>query len=231
MKKSRLLVAVCGCFTVASFNVNAVVVNTLNGVNYEWLELTVTEGMSRNSVEAQIASAAPSDTLYGYEYASRSLVESLLLSYSSWDSRNGWHGAPTVAGGIANFLNDFGALVGHAHDDPILYTADGYTVSQDYHKYSYAFYGATGECLANVSCLLEVDMIESQGSATAAFQYSNLGWSAAATNAVTADVNMNSSGYGSLLVRTANVPIPASVWLFASGLLGLIGITRRKKAA
>jgi hypothetical protein len=27
------------------------------------------------------------------------------------------------------------------------------------------------------------------------------------------------------------VPIPAAVWLFGSGLLGLIGIARRKKAA
>jgi hypothetical protein len=27
------------------------------------------------------------------------------------------------------------------------------------------------------------------------------------------------------------VPIPAAVWLFASGLLGMIGIARRKKAA
>jgi hypothetical protein len=33
-------------------------------------------------------------------------------------------------------------------------------------------------------------------------------------------------------VSTVNpVPIPASVWLFGSGLLGLIGIARRKKAA
>ena len=33
---------------------------------------------------------------------------------------------------------------------------------------------------------------------------------------------------GNFLVRTSAVPIPASVWLFGSGLLGLIGIARRK---
>jgi hypothetical protein len=29
----------------------------------------------------------------------------------------------------------------------------------------------------------------------------------------------------------AAVPLPAAVWLFCSGLLGLVGIARRKKAA
>lgn len=32
-------------------------------------------------------------------------------------------------------------------------------------------------------------------------------------------------------VQLATVPIPAAVWLFGSGLLGLVGISRRKKAA
>lgn len=31
--------------------------------------------------------------------------------------------------------------------------------------------------------------------------------------------------------RTSAVPIPAAVWLFGSGLLGLVGMARRKKAA
>lgn len=34
-----------------------------------------------------------------------------------------------------------------------------------------------------------------------------------------------------LTLQTTVIPIPATVWLFASGLLGLIGISRRKKAA
>ena len=39
--------------------------------------------------------------------------------------------------------------------------------------------------------------------------------------------------FGTFLVREipTSVPIPASAWLFGSGLLGLIGIARRKKAA
>ena len=33
---------------------------------------------------------------------------------------------------------------------------------------------------------------------------------------------------GSYLVRTSVVPVPAAVWLFGSGLIGLISIARRK---
>jgi len=36
--------------------------------------------------------------------------------------------------------------------------------------------------------------------------------------------------YGSYLVKTSVVPVPAAVWLFGSGLLGLVGVARRKKA-
>jgi len=36
---------------------------------------------------------------------------------------------------------------------------------------------------------------------------------------------------GGWLYRTAEVPIPAAVWLFGTGLLGLIGVARRKKVA
>lgn len=41
------------------------------------------------------------------------------------------------------------------------------------------------------------------------------------------------SGYAGLHVDldVAEVPLPATVWLFGSGLLGLVGITRRKKGA
>jgi len=39
------------------------------------------------------------------------------------------------------------------------------------------------------------------------------------------------SGNSLTVLSVTNVPIPGAVWLFGSGLLGLIGISRRKKAA
>jgi len=41
----------------------------------------------------------------------------------------------------------------------------------------------------------------------------------------------NVSGTGNCSVSVNPVPVPAAMWLFGSGLVGLIGISRRKKAA
>jgi len=54
MKKPQLLGTACACLVGLSFNANAVVLNTLNGIDYEWLELTATVGINRNDVQAQI---------------------------------------------------------------------------------------------------------------------------------------------------------------------------------
>lgn len=39
------------------------------------------------------------------------------------------------------------------------------------------------------------------------------------------------SGNSMHVTSVSNIPIPAAVWLFGSGLLGLVGVARRKKAA
>ena len=41
--------------------------------------------------------------------------------------------------------------------------------------------------------------------------------------------SLNGAGFGAEVVFSP-VPIPAAVWLFGSGLLGLVGMARRKKA-
>ena len=56
----------------------------------------------------------------------------------------------------------------------------------------------------------------------------------ALANGLKWDLNIFSDFNGSqdiLRLSVSSIPIPASVWLFGSGLLGLIGISRRKKAA
>jgi hypothetical protein len=45
------------------------------------------------------------------------------------------------------------------------------------------------------------------------------------------DIDKNSSMYGWAVRSGDTVPVPAAFWLFGSGLLGLVGIARRKKTA
>jgi len=37
-------------------------------------------------------------------------------------------------------------------------------------------------------------------------------------------------GFKSLAIETSVIPLPAALWLFGSGLLGLIGVARKKAA-
>ena len=46
------------------------------------------------------------------------------------------------------------------------------------------------------------------------------------------DATGGGAGYNANFNFTAPaVPVPAAVWLFGSGLLGLVGVARRRKAA
>ena len=46
-----------------------------------------------------------------------------------------------------------------------------------------------------------------------------------------ANFDISSVHLDSFVPTPAAVPVPAAVWLFGSGLLGLVGIARRKKKA
>ena len=51
-----------------------------------------------------------------------------------------------------------------------------------------------------------------------------------AANVAGMDPNLISGGSAQFAVQAA-VPVPAATWLFGSGLLGLIGLSKRKKTA
>jgi len=225
--------ATCTCLAVVTINANASVINTLNGVEYEWLELTATVGMSRDQVEANIAAALPGDFLYGYEYASRTLVKDLLFSYSSWDGLDGLHGDSGVVTGMSKYLDDFGRTYNEPQGPITLITVDGYTVNVAGYDAGYAFYGSSGECGADVSCTTGVhNDYDAERVPVDAYQGAGAGWSDTASTFEVSPVPnwVGSDAYGSHLVRVSTIPIPAAIWLFGSGLIGLIGVARIKKS-
>ena len=214
---------------ILSTSVNAAVVNTLNGVDYEWLELTATVGMSRAQVEAGIAAASPGDVLYGYEYASRALVEDLFYSYSTWDGLSGWHDSSEVINASVRYINDFGALETLTFSTFRVITVEFKSIPTNSMISNAALYGLTSECgLLSQTCGATMSYHSMNGVPVVAYQYANVGWDAL-SNPQLVSTEYASNQIGSHLVRLAPVPVPAAVWLFGSGLIGLIGLVRRKE--
>ena len=215
--------------SLLAFNANAVVFNTLNGVDYEWLELTVTQGVSRDTVELRIADV--NDVLYGYEYASRQLVEDLLLSYTSFDGVDGYHGAAGVLSGMAGLLSDFGKKTSVGDGSNSTYpTVDVGSVLWDYASWYNGLYGLDSECGINQSCRSHLAVyFDTNNTPTMAYQTNWYGWNAAYSAPEQVSNSTENQEWGSFLVKQLSpVPVPSAVCLFGSGLICLIGLARHK---
>lgn len=222
------------CIAVISFTVESSVFNTLNDINYEWLELTETTGLSRNEVEGRLIN--PNDNLFGYEYASRRLVEELFLSYTSWYGVNGNYGATDVTSGIESYMKDFGVTNSYLGNgiNKVHTTRDGFTVNYDGNRESQGFYGLDGECDSVVRTCLGTNFmfLDTDNKVTFARQFGDYGWDSENQGPQTFTKDFSHAVAGSFLVREVSaVPIPAAVWLFGSGLLGLVAVARRKANA
>ena len=230
MAFKSIIGAACTCLLVTSINANAAIINTLSGVDYEWLELTETAGMSRLDVETELMN--PSSSLYGYEYASRELVHDLFLSYTPWNGISGRHTESAVVQGREQFLFDFGVLYTNYYPG----TQSATDINENLFTYSYyrlsrAFYGFGDECGTGLSCYAYQDLfLDSSVSPVGANLQASQGYEYPYESVGTVSNGLADTGYGSLLIKSTVVPLPAAVWLFGSGLIGLIGIARRKKA-
>jgi len=229
----KLLQLASVALSLVAFNANAIVVNTLNGTDYEWLELTETQGLSRNQVELMLNDS--SSALYGYEYASRDLVEDLFHSYALWTGFGGVYEAPEVVSGIYSLQNDFGMTASFMSKDiGSVTTVEGNTIWYDGYDFTGGFYGLEGECgLTSETCMSALTTyLDDDGNLLASLQHYRQGWDSSIHNPFidTADTVVGS--YGSYLVKELSpVPVPSSLWLLASGLMGLIGFAKRKARA
>lgn len=199
----------------------SVITNEIAGQQYDWLSIDTTLGVNRNSVEAMLLDS--SSAVYGYQYASRSLVASLFTSYASWDGVNDYHSDPAVVLGISNLFNDFGLSESTFRSDAI-----------------YAYYGLDGQCSADISLSCSA-LLETFYLPDMTLQDATFGWDPNNSQAVTATKDGlfdNGSLFSSFLVKQSSiaplpstVPVPAAAWLFGSALLGFFGFSRRKNNA
>jgi len=201
---------------VLSSSVNAAVIsgshtlsngNSVNLSGLEWLDLYSTQGMSRGYVESQLNEGGEFD---GWRIATRN--EMAVLLQSLWGgTAPSWH---TTNFSGADWLNDnFGAL----------------NIGEIY-SLSYVNYGEATSCSADTtySCFAHWLTNDTQG-------YFSSDWGLQLNGTALYDQNTRSSLTGhqdlatALVREVAPVPIPAAVWLFGSGVIGLVGFARPKK--
>lgn len=220
-------------------SVPASIIHTLNGIEYEWLEISETRGLSRDQVEVMLADT--DSVLFGYQYASRSLVQDLLYSYAPWDGVTGAHGAPDVVQGISSLLADLGGGLEINEPEPMSTTTqDGYTAQWVQEERAYLWYGADTDvcpgsgawqftdepfsCYATLAIYLDRD-----GQAVMAYQSARSGWDASTPMPTTAQSWARPEGSASFLVRELVSPVPLAptlgflssglMWLFVMGRL------------
>ncbi len=180
---------------------NLITRDTDTGLN--WLDLTVTNGMSYNTVNGQLGSGG----LYeGFRYATGQEVVDLYAKF-----------------GIA--LVAYSPNFSYGSVDPGIVMAGDFlgNIAQEF---SPNFtYGGKG-------------MYDYGGNISVAYTMGAWYYSPNSANFYI-DVNYESWQFktdvaphtGSFLVQQSAVPVPAAVWLFGSGLIGLLGMARKKTHA
>jgi len=215
MKKSRLLGAVCACLSILSFNVNAAI---------------VTQGFLTSNDDG--SSNIITDSLNNVEYLRLDVLADLTyaqtLAALGTQDGGGWSiASPTDA------LNFTAAALGGA----TACAHDGTSVTSFFCGYMAGW--SDGEMGDDYNSTVDLAwFLDESGDADfLQFNESNGRIDMYPTNLLVTD-DFSSSGDAAatpvswLVVRPASaVPVPPAAWLFGSGLLGIIGVARRKVRA
>jgi len=216
MIKSHLLGAVCACLAVFSFSANAALLSVdLNtsgdglitrddSTGLDWLDLTETNNTSRNYVLTQLGSGGLFD---GWRYATSAEVVALWADNFGIDLSIG--ASPSMSSvdpGVQTAAGFLGNIINEAYPSFYDYGTSGVTSTvSTTNSPNYEFLGAYHQISA-----------------------SNTGYLTRTNSSLATSSSQGDAGH--YLVQTSPVPVPAAFWLFGSGLLGLIGIARSKKA-
>ena len=219
MKKSRLLGAVCAVlFTFITVSANASLVGRLpstpGGTDYQAAYDTVLD--ITWTTDAALSGIGNWDNRVGW---ADGLGDANYLGFDDWRlaSMSVAAGLPT---GTTSTVVDCNTATELACRDNEL----GYMFSHNMGGSS--FDSKTGNQTVDGVLLTDVQPSYWSGTGSGSFGAWGFGFSGGFQN----NLSKNRDFPYGWAVRAGDVPIPAALWLFGSGLLGLIGMARRKKA-
>jgi hypothetical protein len=184
---------------------NLITIDTSSGL--EWLDITATTSRSYNDINSKLG---PGQEFDGWRYAS-----SLEIS-GFWDAFGG-----------DNSHYDGWSIENNGLFDAIApYWGDAYCQEMGCSPgegYLFAIHAEVRSESAQFRSKIFDDINDPDNTITQDYFKLINGWS---------DVEESSFLIGHALVRVTDfvVPVPAAMWLFGSGLIGLIGVARRKKS-
>ena len=208
----------CACLAMVSFNVNAALIDngtyTSDDVSgLDWLDVTETAGLSYNDVQTQLAIRG----LYeGWMYATAIQFNELISNYVGYAVNGGEKPNYFVGDRIDGLVVLLGSTLDTSYLDEFGATFDatnGYAEG-DGVDFSYGLL-AQGTDWGPRRAMIMDDNREGMRDYSDAYE-------------VVSYPDDPQISIGSYLIRTSVVPVPAAVWLFGSGLIGLIGFARRK---
>ena len=191
---------------------NLITRDTTSGL--DWLDLTETNGLSRDYVLTQLGVGG----LYeGWRYASSTEVVTLWLNFGldlsnlTVNTQLNSSEAAGLDSSLVTATNYLGNTWCEYECSVYPYGVEGFT--SDEHPEGPGWYFYLGASYVNENGYT--------------YQDTTMYWLSGASSMGTEGSSLT---LGSYLVQTSPVPVPGAVWLFGSGLIGLIGIVKRKRA-